>query len=306
MSATAAASAFMGAKPHFVDVDYDDFNMDVDKAAWELRLRHAFDPVWKAIVVTNLFGTPARLKELRDIADEKGILLIEDNAQSILAKEEDRYAGTIGHIGVFSLNVHKHIQCGEGGIVVTDDDRLADRIRAFVNHGEMSGGPLGLNLRLSEVSAAIAIAQLERVDEIVSDRVAQAEKLKKALIPFNMWAEQPKLRPVVNSVYYTIPFRYHRLSDRWPPRGLLLKALAAEGVPLVGGYVEPLTRLPAFFEQFQYAEGVRLQTSSRAHDEWLFYFSNCEWTLPDIGLVREAFQKVWNAVDNDVFLKEDA
>ena len=83
--------------------------------------------------------------------------MIEDNAQAIYAKEGEKYAGTIGDIGVYSLNVHKSIQAGEGGICVTDDDGLADRLRGCINHGELSGMDIGLNLRMTEVTAAIAI-----------------------------------------------------------------------------------------------------------------------------------------------------
>lgn len=290
MSATAAAPSFFGARPHFIDIDFDDFNMNVDLTAF----RMATDPNIKAIVVPNIFGCPARLHELRKIADKRDVLLIEDNAQAILAKERGRYAGTIGHIGVFSLNVHKHIQCGEGGIIVTDDGDLADKMRNFINHGELTGNMLGLNLRLSEVSAAIAIAQLGRVDEIVAGRRQQANMIQILLSKYKDWCISPPRRADIEHSYYVVPFLYQRPEEQWPRRNIMLRALAAEGVPLVSGYVAPLFRLPCF----QHDSGQRRGVASKMEDEVLFYFSNCEWTLSDdhYPMIEKAFDKVLSAI----------
>src|SRR5882762_5162274 len=129
MSATAAAPMFTGAKPVFCDVDEQTFGLQ-GAGTWR----------GKAVFATNLFGHPAHLATWRRACDEAGWYLIEDNSQSPFAWENDRFAGTIGHIGVFSLNVHKPIQCGEGGVIVTDDDSLAYHMRCFINHGENSFG----------------------------------------------------------------------------------------------------------------------------------------------------------------------
>ena len=87
-------------------------------------------------MVTNLFGHPAHLRKLREIADRNKIYLIEDNAQSPLAKEFGQCSGTIGHIGVLSFNYHKHIHTGEGGCCLTNDKNLAERLQLLRNHGE--------------------------------------------------------------------------------------------------------------------------------------------------------------------------
>lgn len=132
MSATVAAPMFTGATPHFCDVTDDDFGLDVPVPIDNRR--------HKAIFITNLFGHPARLTMWRYIALDNGIPLVEDNSQSPFAMENGRYAGTFGDIGVWSLNCHKHLQTGEGGICTTDDGRLALRMRRFINHGELSDG----------------------------------------------------------------------------------------------------------------------------------------------------------------------
>jgi perosamine synthetase len=170
MSATSSVARVLGAKVEFKDIE--DIRYGINPAnLWEPS------DVPKALIVTNLFGHPARLKEIQEFCDEWGVVMIEDNAQSILAMEDGVYAGTIGHIGVFSLNVHKHIQCGEGGVIVTDDEALACRLRGAINHGELTGWGYGLNLRMTEITAAIACAQLQKVGGIVARKRALAEEI---------------------------------------------------------------------------------------------------------------------------------
>src|SRR3954470_23813830 len=163
MSATAIAPLAYGAIPVFADIEPDTFCLDVG------AVERALSPRTRAILVVNLFGHPARLRELRALADSRGLFLVEDNAQGPLAMEDGRYAGTIGHLGVFSLNYHKHIHAGEGGMCVTNDARLAQRLRMIRNHGENVveawgvddiSNMIGFNLRLTEMSAAVGRAQL--------------------------------------------------------------------------------------------------------------------------------------------------
>lgn len=269
MSATAAAPMFTGAKPFFCDVSDEDFALA------------GFPGGMKAVFATNLFGHPAMLHALRDLADKNGAYLIEDNAQSPMATENGKFAGTIGHIGVFSFNVHKHLQCGEGGMVVTNDDALAGKLRAFINHGEHVAENIGLNLRMPEVSAAIMLAQLARRVEIIASRVEQAHAIISAI------GKIPGLRPPVvregcSHVYYTIPF----VIDGGRPQ--FCEALKAEGVPIVEGYVEPLYRLPAFSSFFHHcpvAEGL--------HERRLFYIENCAYSFSpeQIRMIGDAFKR---------------
>ena len=283
MSATAAAPAFLGAQLVFGDINDSTFDLTtIDKPPSHRR----------ATIVTNLFGHPAHLAASRTMADRHGSILIEDNAQGILAKENGKYAGTIGHMGVFSLNVHKHIQCGEGGIVCTNDNDLALRLRGFVNHGELyKGGEIGLNLRMTEINAAIAIAQLNKVEQIVADRVAQAEKLINALKHID-WITPPVTREGCTHVYYVVPFKYEKVNG--VHRDKVVEALNKEGVPLVAGYVTPLNRLNAFKSYMDYS------VADKMHDHELFYFSNCEWSPTDreIVLIAEAFDKVDKALQS--------
>ena len=189
MTCSASIPLHFGAKPVFADIEKDYYCLDPES------VERAITEHTKAIIVVDLFGQPADYDEINRIASEYGqryghkIYVIEDSAQSIGAKYKGKYAGTLGDIGVFSLNRHKHIQCGEGGMVVTDNDELAMKIRLAMNHSEavMNSMPsesihdvfsnvkafsdarklIGLNLRMTELQAAIAREQLKKLEGIL-------------------------------------------------------------------------------------------------------------------------------------------
>jgi|SRR5579883_357541 dTDP-4-amino-4,6-dideoxygalactose transaminase len=272
MSASAAAPALLGAKLHFDDCEDESFGSS------------GINIAVKCAIVTNLFGHPAQVNEMsRFMSPARPI--IEDNAQSPFAIERGRYAGTIGHIGCWSMNVHKHWNSGEGGVCTTDDADLALKMRHFINHGEMAGDRVGLNLRMTEVTAAIALAQLKKGKRLVQDRVEKAEAIIDAIGNI-AGLRPPVVRPGCTHVYYTIPFLIDGGARR---RAAFVQALAAEGVPLVEGYVAPLYRLPAFAK---FARPCRV--AEDLHDNRLFYFENCAWdpTLAQIRQIGTAFQKV--------------
>ncbi len=225
MSATAAAPKLLGAQIVFADIEPDTFTLD------PVEVANAITPKTKAVIVTNLFGHPGHLHELRELCDDHGIYLIEDNAQAILSQEQGCYAGTIGHIGVFSLNVHKHIQVGEGGICVTDDTILDGKLREAMNHGEMRGGIIGLNLRMTEVTAAMAKVQLEKLGAAVKSRQALASYLLGELQPMN--GIRHVVRNDCESSYYCLALICDGNLDNIPK-------------PWKRGYLHPLYSLPAF------------------------------------------------------------
>lgn len=171
MSATAACAKVLGANVRFIDIEPIRYSINPNMLIGEPP---------KALIVTNLFGHPAYLSVLRTWCDQNHVFMIEDNAQSIFAKEGKHYAGTVGHMGVFSLNVHKHLQCGEGGVIITNDPDLSGAIRRAINHGELSSAIpalVGLNLRMTEPIAAIACAQLRKAEEIMRGRRKLADAL---------------------------------------------------------------------------------------------------------------------------------
>lgn len=191
--ASANCILFVGAKPVFVDIDPKTLNMDPAK------LEAAITPRTKAILAVETFGNPAHMAAYESIAKRHEIPLIEDCCEALGSTHAGRKAGSFGRIGVFAFYPNKQITTGEGGCIVTDDKRLADLCRSMRNqgraipsgpgsmvassaaHGAMPGASwlsherLGYNYRLSEINAALGVAQMRRFDEILAKRQRVAD-----------------------------------------------------------------------------------------------------------------------------------
>ena len=309
MSATAMAPLIYGGIPVFADIEADTFCLDPDDVLRKITSKT------KAILAVNLFGHPAQLHRLKEIAKQKGIFLIEDNAQGPLATENGKFAGTIGDIGVFSLNYHKHIHTGEGGVCTTDNDELAVKLQLIRNHGENAVAPLelndisnmiGFNYRLTELGAAIGIEQLKKADHLVGGR----EKLAKYLI--DNLSQLPGIKPAMvrpdcRHVFYVLPFKYDA-SILGISRQTFCKALAAEGFPMISGYVDPLYWLPTFQKKIafgnsgypfnlgkvNYDKGL-CPVVERMHYSELMYYGICSYDLTNLQMKQfvDAFHKVY-------------
>jgi perosamine synthetase len=168
---------YQGAIPVFADVDPSTVNVTA------ATIEKVISPKTRAIMVTHLFGNPAELAKIKVLAKQRGIALIEDCAQAFLAKENGRFVGTVGDIGCFSLQQGKHITAGEGGLVVTNDEALARRLRLFIDKAWGYGDPnpdhyfLALNYRMTELAGAVALAQLGKLRFSVDQRRAMAARL---------------------------------------------------------------------------------------------------------------------------------
>lgn len=308
MSATAMAPLLYGGIPVFADIEPDTFCIDPQS------VRRAITPRTKAILAVNLFGHPAPLAELLAIAQEHNLYLIEDNAQAPLAEENGRLTGTIGHIGIFSLNYHKHIHTGEGGVCVTNDDALALRLQMIRNHAENIVEPLeltnianlvGFNYRMTELSAAIGRAQLTKVAHHVGRREASARRLTEGLTGLE-GLTPPPVRPGCRHVYYFWTFRYNA-DVIGVSRETFSRALEAEGFPHEVGYGRPLYWLPLFQQRIaigsqgypftlsdvRYERGM-CPVVERMHTQEVLCFENCLWDMTDeqIDLLIEAVRKV--------------
>ncbi|MDB4777933.1 DegT/DnrJ/EryC1/StrS family aminotransferase [bacterium] len=172
---------YQGAVPVFADVDHDTLNVTAETI--ETRI----SPRTKAIVVTHLFGNPCEMGPIMELARSKKIPVIEDCAQAFMAKYNDKMIGTVGDIGCFSLQQGKHITTGEGGIVVTNNEELGRRMFLFINKAWGYGDAkpdhyfLAPNYRMNELSGAVALAQLNKLDDGVQTRIEMADRLTAAL-----------------------------------------------------------------------------------------------------------------------------
>jgi dTDP-4-amino-4,6-dideoxygalactose transaminase len=178
--ATANAVRFAGAEPVFADVDPTTFNLDPEAVAERLA-----DEDVAAMVVVHLYGLPAPMDELRELADEHDVALVEDAAQAHGATWREGPVGSLGDVACFSFYPTKNMTTGEGGMVTTDDDQVAEHARSFVNHGRESDGyrhvRLGHNYRMTSIAAALGRAQLERLPDFVSERRRHAAILDRHL-----------------------------------------------------------------------------------------------------------------------------
>lgn len=316
MSATAMAILHWNAIPVFADIDPVTFNID------PAEVEALIGPRTRAILAADIFGQTADMVALRAIADKHGLKLITDTAQSPGARIDGDFTGTLADIGGFSLNYHKHIHCGEGGILVTNDDKLAERLRLIRNHAESvikSDDPaelsnmIGHNFRLGEIESAIASVQLDKLDARVASRQRVADQLNAGLAGLH-GLSTPVVAPGATHVYYVYGMTLD-LDAIGVSRALLVEALKAEGVGgLMAGY-QNLHLLPVFRNKIalgakgfpwtiadrdiDYGAGV-CPVAERLHSETFLGLAICVYELPpeDVDQIVAAFQKVWANLDS--------
>lgn len=174
---TASAGLFLGALPVFTDITLDDYGMDPES------LERCITKKTRAILPVHFAGQTARMKEILQIARAHNLLVIEDAAESHLAKYDGIYSGALGALGIFSFTPSKPMTTGEGGMVVTNDDALAERCRLVRNFGDTDKFKwdfLGFNFRMPEVMGAIGRIQLKKLEESVRRRRAIARRYSEA------------------------------------------------------------------------------------------------------------------------------
>ena len=177
--ATANAVVAAGGRPIFVDIKKDDYTMDVsdlkDKVTKKSRI----------VIPVHLYGHPSDIDEIRELAEKHSLDVIEDACQSLGSSYKKKQTGTFGTLGCFSMYASKVLTAGEGGAIATDSDELADKLKMIRNHGMVEGYDtriLGLNLRLPELSAAVAKVQMQKLDKMLEIRRRNAELLSKLLL----------------------------------------------------------------------------------------------------------------------------
>jgi dTDP-4-amino-4,6-dideoxygalactose transaminase len=246
--ATAGSIAWIGAKPVFVDIDPETFNIDPAKIA------AAITPKTRAIMPVHLFGLSADLDPILSLAKAKNLIVVEDAAQAIGAKYRNRYVGTLGHFGCFSFFPSKNLGgAGDGGLIATQDAALAERLRLLRMHGSKTKyhhDILGTNSRLDALQAAVLRVKLRHLAGWTKGRQDRAQRYRELFAEAHL-LQQVKLPPIPAPQYEHV---YNQFSIRCRERDALREFLRLAGIPSEIYYPRCLHLQPAF-ERLGYRAG---------------------------------------------------
>jgi dTDP-4-amino-4,6-dideoxygalactose transaminase len=272
----------------------------------------------------DIFGHSADIDALMKIAQKHNLKVITDTAQAPGTYYKGKFTGTLAHVGGYSLNYHKHIHTGEGGILVTNDDDIAERLRLIRNHAEAVVGEQGVtdlrnmvghNFRLGEIECAIGIEQLKKLKGFVLGRQSVAHRLTQRLSGLP-GLRTPIVKPDCTHAYYMYPMVLD-IEQLCVSRDRIFEALEAEGISgLATGYAN-LHLLPMYQQKIAYGSKGFPWTSDichrevsykkgicpvaeRLHEFTYLGFSMCmhELTEEDVDLIGRTFRKVWGQMDS--------
>jgi perosamine synthetase len=242
---------YVNAKPVFVDIDPVTLNLDVSKLAG------AITPKTKAIVAVEAFGHPGGMQEVEQFARQHELVLIEDSCEGFGGKYAERPIGSFGRASIFGFYPNKQITTGEGGMIVTDDDIFAATCRALRNQGRegmawLAHQRLGYNYRLSELNAALGLAQMHRLDQILDNRRRVAQMYMERLMT-NRYLILPTLKDDTHVSWFVFVVR---LNDLFEPgdRDQIMLQLRGEGIGC-NNYFPPIHLQPYVAEKFGHKEG---------------------------------------------------
>lgn len=323
MCASATAILHWNAIPVFADIESETFNLDINSVEANITAHT------KAIMAVDIFGHSCDIDALMALAQRYQLKVITDTAQAPGAFNKGRAVGTLADIGGFSLNYHKHIHTGEGGIVVTNDDELFERLQLIRNHAEAVvaakgvsniANMVGHNFRLGEIESAIGIEQLKKLKGFVASRQGAAERLTKGLQGL-AGLRTPVVKPDCTHAYYVYPIILD-VDLLGVERQQIHAALEAEGVTgLASGYAN-IHLLPMYQKKIAYGtkgfpwtsdicqrdvtytKGI-CPVAEELHDRSFLGFEMClhELDAKDVDLIIAAFQKVWRQIGK--FLSHD-
>ncbi len=233
--ATAEAIAYVGAKPVFVDICPDTFNIDLS------LIEQAITPATKAILPVHLFGQPVDMIKLKALCEEKELLLIEDCAQSFGSGVQNQMTGSFGDCGCFSFFPSKNLGCyGDGGMVTTDSEQIAEKLKMLRNHGSKERyhhDLIGLNSRLDEIQAVVLRAKLNHIDDYNQKRYRVAQQYSELL------DKTAVVTPHEDGVGHHV---YHQYTTLMPHREKVMEHLQQQGISCAIYYPIPLHQQQVF------------------------------------------------------------
>lgn len=303
--ATATAVVEANLIPVFADIELETFNLDPRAVAAAITRRT------RAIIPVHFAGQPANMTRIMALARKHKLIVIEDAAHAHGARYQKQPAGSIGQLGSFSFQSSKNLTAGEGGIITTNDDQLAEACRSIHNCGRLPGGVwyehhvMSANYRLGEFQGAVLNAQLSRLEAQTNTRDRNGQYLAAKLRQIPGLYPQQRTAATTRHSYHLFLLRIDAAAFG-APRAAILKALAAEGIPVSGGYPLPLYRQPLFRNK---AFGPYLPEARQRLNFGKVHCPNCEticgeqgaWleqnlflgTRADMDDIARAFAKVY-------------
>jgi perosamine synthetase len=260
--ATANVVELVGATPVFVDISLDDYCIDT------VKIEDAITNHTRAIIPVHEFGQSANMDSILQIAQQYNLKIIEDAACAMGTEFENKNVGTLGDIGCFSLHPRKALTTGEGGIAITNDEMLAEKLKALRNHGIQKVGQkfdfcyAGLNYRMTDFQAAIGFHQLSEFDLQINKRIEQADRYHEYLEKID-WMTAPALIQNRRHVYQT----FHILIDSQYNRDAIIKYLYNQGVQSNYG-AQALHQLNFYKNKYNF-EDASFPNSALAYEQGL-------------------------------------
>lgn len=230
-AATGNSILYVGAKPVFVDINKDTYNLD------PLLIEDAVTNNTKAVMPVHLYGQPAEMEPINEVANDNGVVVIEDAAQAHGATYKGKKAGSLGDMGCFSFYPTKNMTTSEGGIVTTDNEDMAEQIRILRAHGESERYThviLGYNFRMTDIAAAIGIVQLNKLDKFNEKRIANAKYLTAHIEEID-GIKAPYVADEVKHVFHQYTIRVDKSK-----RDELIKSLNNRGIGTGIHYPKPI------------------------------------------------------------------
>jgi len=240
--ATSNCVLFQRAKPVFADINQRTFNIDPSDVNEKITAKT------KAIIAVHMFGQPAKMEELNEIAQDHELFLVEDAAQAHGAEYKGQKTGDLGEAGCFSFYATKNMTTGEGGIITTNNNELARKARLLRNHGQTEKYHhtiLGYNYRMTELSAAVGLVQLKKLDKVNEKRIRNARMLNEGIKKIH-GLTPPYVEKHVKHVFYQYVIR---VEEDYPlKRNELANHLEKMGIGTAIHYPMPIYRQPLYHE----------------------------------------------------------
>jgi len=284
--ATANTILMQQAKPVFVDIDEETFNIDPEKIAEKITDKT------KAIETVDLYGNLCDYGEINNVAKNNNLVVIEDAAQSVNAESNGKKAGSLGDIAAFSFYATKNITCGEGGIITTNNEDIAQNAKLFRQHGRSKMTSyeytnLGYNYRMTDICAVIMLQQLKKIDFITKKRIENAEYLSKELEKIK-GIKAPEIKKDNSHVFHQYTIKVQE--DFKLSRDEVIEHLSKKGIGTGVYYPKPL-HLLGHFKKFGYKEGD-FPVAEKASKEVISLPVHPHLTKEQLNQIIDAFKEL--------------